>query len=76
MIPVALMIVPETRQDVEELPTKVQELMQPVVDKILTALVNDTKAPAFIKAIDVDSVQPVEVMAGMYCLLVWNSGCI
>ena len=68
ILPVVLVEMPETREDVVALPAKVQEIMQPLVDKILTALVSDTEAPVFIKDIDVDTAQPVQVIPGMYCV--------
>ena len=65
VLPVVLVEMPETRDDVAALPAKVADIMQPLVDKILTALVNDSEASGFIKDIDVDSAQPIQVLPGI-----------
>ena len=64
VLPVVLIVTPETRQDVIELPTKLQEMVLPIVDKIFTAIVNDTKAPTFLQAIDVTTATEIEVIPG------------
>lgn len=65
-MPLVIVIVPETRQDIEELPAKIEETVQPVVDRIIITAANDQKSSDFIKSFDVTNVTPVKVMPGNY----------
>ena len=66
VVPVAAVEVPETRQDLVDLSTKVEEMVLPVVEQVFTEIVNDSSAPDFMKAINVTTAKQIDVIPGMH----------
>ena len=65
-MPVTVVVVPETRQDVADLSTKVEEFVMPVVEQVFTVIANDAAAPDFLQAINVTTATKIEVIPGKH----------
>lgn len=62
VVPVKVVLIPISRAEVEEIATKVMEIIKPVLTEIVTKVKDTSDAPGFLKQIDVTKpvvVQPI-----------------